>query len=297
MQIKYLYNSFKVAREKKFINEYLFYLQLQSIKFPQNEMLKGSLIKTIQKHFNYSPASISSQLKKLVKVGFIEVYKHDNNKEWKYVIKSYRKVWNKLGFRFRKYIDRYKFDFIDINEKTELKAIIFTAELKRNKSKQEYVKFKKEKESLNNKIKYHENTLNKTKSKKIKERKEKALLHLKSIKTSLAKTKKISDQDNKRPMENRISCKRASQILGFTSQMSAVNLYKKAETLNILQVNKSIIIIATGIPKIQFSVDPQFEGCYWKYGKVFKNECNIYSFPINNKLNHLTLGYIPSVSL
>ena len=151
MQIKYLYSSFKNARKEKVSSEYLFYLQLQSIQFPQNEMYKGSLIKEIQKHFDYSPASISCQLKKLVKAGFVDLYKHDSNKEWKYIIKSYRHVWNKLGFRFREYIDRYKFDFIDsmhLKDKASFKAMIFTLELKRNKNNQQF----KEKEKVENKI-------------------------------------------------------------------------------------------------------------------------------------------------
>jgi predicted transcriptional regulator len=272
MQVKYLYSSFKSARVKKLTNEYLFYLQLQSIQFPQNEMYKGSLIKEIQAHFNYSPASISIQLKKLVKAGFVDLYKHDSNKEWKYVIKSYRLVWNKLGFRFKQYVERYKFDLIDVENKSELKAQIFTLELQRNKQKQEF----KLKTNLENKIKYHQDTIDKTKSSKIREKKQKALLHLNSIKTSLEKVN--LGRCAKRPMENRISCKRASLIMGFKSTMTIVNLHKKAQIMTLLSVKKQTTLVAESISKIEYSINPQFEGCYWKFGRVFRNECNIYQF-------------------
>lgn len=276
MQVKYLYNSFKKARVKKLSNEYLFYLQLKSIQFPQDEMYKGSLIKEIQKYFNYSPASISIQLRKLVKAGFVDLYKHDSNREWKYVIKSYRSVWNKLGFRFDTYIQRFKFDFVDVKDKSELKAQIFTLELQRNKIKQEY----KINNNLENKIQYHVSTIPTTKSEKIKEKKQKALLHLNSIKTSLEEANLGGCA--KRPMENRISCKRASLLMGYASIMTAVNLHKKAQTLNLLTVKKEITLVAESISKIEFSVNPQFERCYWKFGRVFRNECNIYLF--NNQL-------------
>lgn len=276
MQVKYLYNSFKSARVKKLTNEYLFYLQLQSIQFPQNEMYKGSLIKEIQKHFDYSPASISIQLRKLVKAGFVDLYKHDSNKEWKYVIKSYRSVWNKLGFRFKTYVQRFKFDYVDVKDKSELKAQIFTLELQRNKLKQEY----KIKNNLENKIQYHVSTIPTTKSEKIKEKKQKALLQLNSIKTSLEEVNLGGCA--KRPMENRISCKRASLLMGFTSSMTAVNLHKKAQTINLLSVKKQTTLVAENIKKIEFSINPQFEGCYWKFGRVFRVECNTYLF--NNQL-------------
>lgn len=272
MQVKYLYNSFKNARVKKLTNEYLFYLQLQSIQFPQNEMYKGSLIKEIQKHFDYSSASISIQLKKLVKAGFVDLYKHDSNKEWKYVIKSYRSVWNKLGFRFDTYIQRFKFEYVDVKDKSELKAQIFTLELQRNKQKQEF----KVINNLENKIQYHVSTIPTTKSEKIKEKKQKALLHLNSIKTSLEEANLGGCA--KRPMENRISCKRASLLMGYLSSMTVVNLHKKAQTINLLGVKKQTTLIAENISKIEFSINPQFEGCYWKFGRVFRNECNIYTF-------------------
>lgn len=272
MQVKYLYNSFKNARAKKLTNEYLFYLQLKSIQFPQDEMYKGSLTKEIQKHFNYSSASISIQLKKLVKAGFVDLYKHDSNKEWKYVIKSYRSVWNKLGFRFDTYIQRFKFDFIDVKDKSELKAQIFTLELQRNKQKQEF----KVLNNLENKIQYHVSTIPTTKSEKVKEKKQKALLHLNSIKTSLEEANLGGCA--KRPMENRISCKRASLLMGYSSSMTVVNLHKKAQTINLLGVKKQTTLIAENISRIEFSINPQFEGCYWKFGRVFRNECNIYTF-------------------
>jgi predicted transcriptional regulator len=276
MKVKYLYHRFKKAREKNLLNEYLFYLQLRSIGFSQNEMYKGDLIKTIQTHLDLSPASISIQLKKLVKNGFVDLYKHDSNKEWKYVLKSYKKVWNLLGFRFKKYIQRFKFEFIDLQSlrsKADLKALVFAFELKRNKEKQEF----KVRENIESRLQYHQETLSKVKSSKVKEKKEAALEQLKSkLKTSLDES--LLGGGFERPMENKISCRRAAQLLGFKTNNVSVKLHKKAEDLNLLTVKKSKTLLATSVPRVLFSVNPEYKDCYWQFGKVFRNECNVYFF-------------------
>lgn len=275
MQVKYLYGSFKKARVKKLSNEYLFYLQLKSIDFPQHEMTVGSLIKEIQKHLDCSASSISVQLKKLLKAGFVELYKHDSGKDWKYVLKSYRSVWNILGFRFRTYIDRYKFEFAEVSDKSSLKALIFTLELKRNKEHQEF----KINEKLDNQIAYHEGTIDKVKSNKVREKKNKALLHLKSVKLSLVESH--FDRGAERPMENRISCKRALKLLGYSSTKTISNLHKKAENKKYLSVIREKVLIAEGISRIEFSVNPKFDKCYWLFGKVYRNQCNVYKLNVN----------------
>ncbi len=276
MQVKYLYTSFKQARKKKLLSEYLFYLQLKSLNLPQGELFKGEVIKTISTQFNYSAASISIQLKKLVKAGFVDIYKHSNNKEWKYVIKSYRSVWNKLGFRFRDYIDRWKFDFISVDrfDKETLRAYIFTLELSRNKQKQIF----KVKEIIDRKIQYHQETINKTKSRKVKERKEKALLQLKSYFTGSEEVH--LGGCTKEPIVNKISCKRASKMLGYSSQIMTVKIHKKSQSLQLLSVIKSTSQIAQGISRVEFNNNPDFTNCFWSFGRVFKKEAN--SYLINN---------------
>ena len=171
--------------------------------------------------------------------------------------------------------ERFKFDFVDtslLQNKSELKAKLFTFELIRNKQKQVF----KKKEKISNQIEYHSNTFNKTKSNKIKERKQKTLLQLNSIKQSLEEASLGGCA--KRPIENRISCKRASSILGFKSPKTIVNLHKKSQQLNLLSVKKQISLVAESISKIEFSARPEFKDCYWKFGKVFRNECNTYFF-------------------
>lgn len=278
MQVKYLYSSFKNARKKKVLSEYIFYLQLKSLDLPQGELLKGKVIQTIQANFNYSTASISKKLKKLIQAGFIHVFKHSNNKEWKYVLKSYRYVWNKLGFKFRDYIDRWKFDFIQVDkfDKETLRAHVFTLELARNKSKQLF----KEKEVITRKIQYHQDTIEKVKSKKIKERKEKALSHLKSCITGSVDSQ-FHGRYREEPIVNKISCERASKLLGYVSKIMTVKIYKKSESLQLLSVLKSSGQIASGVSRIDFNNNPAFTNCFWSFGRVFKNEAN--SYLINNQ--------------
>lgn len=277
MKIKYLYSSFKQANKKGLLSEYLFYLQLKSIELPQGELLKGTVIKSIQQHYDYSGASISLQLKKLLQAGFIKVYKHSNNKEWKYVICSYRSVWNILGFRFSEYVQRFKFDIVELDQaktKKALKALIFSLELIRNKQKQNFKKESKNKALIERQIDYHQQTIDTVKSNKIKERKKAALILLKSKKECPEKMLLGGKMDG--PIENKISCKRAAIVLGYKTAMVITNLHKKATEMQILSVNKSKSLIATGISKIEFSMNPLFNECYWMFGKVYKTNCNSY---------------------
>lgn len=274
MQVKYLFNSFKKAREKKLLSEYLFYLQLKSLNLPQGELFKGEIIKTIQSKINISPELISLRLKRLSKKGFVTIYKHANNKEWKIVINSYRTAWNKLGFRFKDkdYIERYRFDLLSIDKlgKDDIRAYIFALELAENKRKQNY----KADEQVKRKINYHEQTLSKVKSVEVRGRKEKALLQLKSYITSSEEVH--LGGCTKEPIVNKISCKKASRILGYSSQIMTVKIHKKSQSLQLLRVEKTTSLVAKGISKIMFNNNPDYDKCFWFFGKVFKREANSY---------------------
>lgn len=277
MKIKYLYNSFKNANKQKTLSSYLFYLQLKSIS---KEFIKGEVIKQIQEHFDYSPATISLQLKNCVKLGYITVYKHESNKEWKYCLASYRKVWNKLKFRFNgQYIERFKFEFIEMpKEKSALKALLFSLELKRNKEKQIYKsqrQVKPQLEKIERQLEYHNSTIDKIKSEKVKERKKAALVQLNIVKQSL---NEVSLDGDERPIENKISCKKAATLMGYKTAMMSINLSKKATEMQLLIRKSTKTLVATGISRLEFSYNPIFEKCLWLYGKVFKQECSTFSF-------------------
>ena len=279
MKVKYSYQAYKRAKKKKLINEYLFFLQLNSIHFPQNELIAGTYLKAIQDQIPQSKASVSLQMKALIKAGFLEVWKNDDGSIWKYVLKSYKKVHNLLGFRFKEKgwnrIERFKFDFVEVEsmKKSHLKQQILRLEIIRNKKQQLF----KAAELLFNKLNYHKNTITSTKSEKVKKRKESVISKLETISShSNPVTKR--DQES---MTNKISCKKIASLLGYKSPMSSLNIIRGAEKSELVSVKRVKALIATGVSRVDFSVNPLYEGCYWLYGKVYKNECNIYSFPVN----------------
>ena len=288
MRVKYSYQAYKRARKKKLISEYLFFLQLHSIHFPQNELIAGQYIKQIQSQIPQSSASISHQMKALIKAGFVEVYKNEDNSVWKYVLKSYKKVHNILGFRFKEKgwnrIERFKFDFIEIEsmKKKSFKEEIVRLELIRNKKQQIF----KANELLFNKLNYHKSTIVSIKSKKIKERKEAVISKLETISSH---SNLVAKQDRE-SMTNRISCKKIASMLGYRSPMSASNLIRGAEKSELINVKRERTLLASGVSKIDYSINPLYEGCYWMYGKVYKNECNVYSFKDNLNRENVVEG-------
>lgn len=264
MKVKYLYKSFKKAKILKISSEYLFYLQLKSIGL--DSFNSGEVIKCINKHFNYSPASISSQLKKLVKCGFVSIYKHENSKRWKYVLSSYQKVWNILGFRIKENSDSYRYENINnhLSLKKDLKSKIFAIEIERNSRDQFFQANRK----LNKKIDYIEKTLSKNKSIKVISRKSQELIKLKDIKQCSVK----------QPIGNIISCVKSSALMGYKTPSTAVNLGKNCESLSLLSIKRTRTLVDKKVSRIDFMYSERYVNCYWKFGNVYKNECNSYSF-------------------
>lgn len=291
MKIKYLYRSFKAANEQGNVNAYLFYLQLKAMGFAQDEILKGNSIKTIKSTLGYSTGSISNYLKKCVKLGYISLYKHDSGKDWKYVLTSYKKVWNKFNKRFDtdcSNIPNYRFETIElpsVNKKI-IKAFILTTDLSRNKRDQEFSKFKQEHPelveakrkaliALRRKKKYHKKTFNEVKSEKVRKRKEFVLESSIAVKHGLQNS---LTQENK-PTENMISNNKTNSLMGFRTNKPVSKIVKIAKELQILDKKSKNTLIASGISYFQYLTNPIFDKKhFYKSGNVYKRECSVFYF-------------------
>lgn len=270
MKVKYLHKSYSKANQKKVLTSFLFYIQLKNLNLPQHEIECGTSIKLIQSELGYSAGSVSSQLNLLVKNGFAVRYYHLDGKAWKYVLVSILKAYNKLGFRFKdNKIEQYRYTTIDSRgmSKSDLKTHLNHIELQFNIRNQNF----KSDTLLNNKIEYHEKTLKTTKSEKVKERKKATILNLKS-----EKDRKIAECSYG---SNRISYRTVAKNLGYKSHNTAVNLIKNGENTKLFSIKKSTTLIASNVSKIHFNIGyAGFDASHWMFGKVYKKECNVYTF-------------------
>lgn len=273
MKIKYLYSSFKKANELGLLSEYMFFLQLKAINV--SFLKRGALINSLDR-LCISDGSISNNVRKLVKAGLLVEYKDANDKIVGYQLISYRRAWNLLGFRFKceGYVERYKFDFIELSnslDKKSIKAHILALELSYNKYKQEY--------RIRNKtvarINYHEKTLKKVKSNKKRVKKEATLLRLKSLIETPNENSFTGELTG--AIQNQISCQKVASILGYSSLTASVNLRKKAQSLSILSLkNEKRAIKRCTFSKYMTDFSNILDKTYWKKGVVYKKICNTY---------------------
>lgn len=273
MKSKYLYSSFKNARKLGISNEYLFFLKLKSLELTQ--IKKGSYIKDLSFRLNLSPGTISNNIKACLRAGFI--------RDWDscFVLVSYKKCWNILGFRPGDYVDRFKWDYLNVGliTNSSIKANIFSLEIAFNKHKQNF----KEEDKILTKIKYHESTINNVKFKKVRERKKTALLQLKKLfETPNDVVDRSAFEEGSMCMtegaiQNKISCKRAAAVLGYNSAKTAVNIYKKAQSENLLTVKKENNFIKR-CSVSQYLLNYRGDNTvFYKAGVVRKKICNVYS--------------------
>lgn len=273
--IKYLFQSFKSAKDKGLLNSYLFYLQVKTLPIKNGEITKSELTHLVKTHLSLSSGATSQNIKCLIKIGFIDVYRHDNNKDWKCIIRGYKAIWNKLGFRLDEKKDNsYRFVSVDCESsisKQELRALIFTIELQRNKQDQDFIVGRR----LDRKIEYQQKKIEKEKSQiKVQERKNK-LVQLLKLRSAGAVNHRQA------PMTNMISCRKASGLLGYKTGNPASKQHKRAQKLCLLEAKRGKPkLVAAGISKKEFfSRDRfKFKGMFWKYGKVFQPSCNTYQF-------------------
>jgi hypothetical protein len=270
MKVKYLLKSFKKAREKNLSNEFLFHLQLKSVLDGKGFIDARKIHNFIHTKIGYSKGQSSNLVKKLIELGWIEVWKNKDNTVWRYNIVSLKRVYNKLGFRFNKNSHKHRFETINIigKSKNQIKSIIQSAEIKKNIKSQLF----KQGLTLDNKILYNQSRIGKDKKEETKIKRNETLLHLNEKRKEIEKSLTTLD------VSLSLSMKKVSSLMGFKAQSQVVKLNKEAEKSKLYNVIRQKISLGiSSFADFVSKLSTEFKNCYWKRGRVYKKVCNSYS--------------------
>jgi hypothetical protein len=274
--VQYLFSSYKASRMNNVSNEFLFFMQLKDA-FPQGYVNGKDYLNQVQSKIQYSKGQISNLFKELISIGWVEIWGDENHK-WRYVIRSMKFVYNKLGFRFKKQNNHYRFKRIETlnKSKQQIKAAIQSCEILKNKKSQLFFEQKR----LQAKLIYH---LSKEQDKKREARVSSIKNELKEIDTTL-QTIDGSQTSDFQLIRSKISLKKIASLLGNRSASVALKLNKTAEIDNLYSVNRSKILVADKIPFLDylFGIKGQVKNTFWKFGKVYQMLCNSYCFNLQN---------------
>ena len=281
MQVKYLFSSYKEARKQNCSNEFLFLLQLKAA-FPCGYVSGENFLNEVQSKIPYSKGQISNLFKELIKIGWVEIWKRKDDRKWRYIIKSMKFVYNKLGFRFKKQNNYYRFKHIEILNKTkqQIKAIIQGCEILKNKRSQLFF----ERKRLEARLIYH---LKKQDTDKGNQKREAIITSIKKELQDIDNTLQTingSQTSDFQLIRSKISLKKIASLLGNRSASVALKLNKTAEKDKLYQVNRFKTLIGTKIPLLDylFGIKTQIKNTFWKFGNVYQISCNSYCFNLQN---------------
>lgn len=263
--IKYFYDSYRYARKKNLGVEYLFFLKLKTIA--SGELRVGSITEVVQSITSYSPASVSYHIKRLVEAGFLIPFKI-KGKVVGYQIISYKRAMKLIGMKIRfsgaskNIAKEHRFQRIELSglDDTKLfKNCIEMMDVYRNSEKQLYKKAR----SLKRKIDYQEEKEQTLETKK----------KIEQLKNDFKSVKAISNHPFK------LSCRRLSRILGYSSVQQGSLIERRAERNSFLKIERVQRVIEKGVCILDFKpMKALDDSLYWMYGNVVKNECNVLQF-------------------
>lgn len=272
--IRYLFTSYKASIQQGVSNEFVFFLQLKQ-HFKEGFVPCKNYLTAINRKIPYSKGQISHLFRRLQSLGWIELWQKGDFK-WRFVFRSLNSVYRKLGFRFKKQNNYYRFKLINISSKNkkQIKAVVQQCELEKNRKNQLFYEIKR----INAKIDYHTNRLNQGHD--VKKREER----LTSLRKELSEIEPMFSQTdesktlNPSLIRSKISLKKISSLLGYRAASTALNINKVAEKDNLYSVTRGLIKIAEKVPFMNylFGIKVQEPLSFWKFGSVYKRSCNVY---------------------
>lgn len=262
--MKYLYGSFKLAKEHRSLPEYMLWLRLKSLN-TEGRIYKNRLHASVRSVATYSTARISQLLRRMADKGYLTPLV-SNNELFAYEIASYKTVWRMLGSTIRRQDGEYqahRYEEISWSDKlldnSYWKSLLQTIDIARNVAAQSY--------------------------------------SIDCLEKKRRRSKQSAQQVDK-PSPPSLSCKGTAKLLGYKTASAGFNVRKNATKYSLIELKhkeKRYELIERGVTFVRYLIDFGREKYAWIKGCVYKIACSAF-FCLLPPFTKRTYSHVQSTS-